>query len=92
MMMRTTCANCHGSQGHGGRVTVMMQTFEVPNITWAELTEEHMDHPPYTEETLKQAITQGIEPNGESLEYPMPRWQMSDRDLNDLVSFMKTLK
>jgi hypothetical protein len=73
----------------------MMQTFDVPDITWPELTgehEEHEEHEPYTEETVKQAIVQGVDPAGHSLEYPMPRWQMSDNDLNDLLAFLKTLE
>lgn len=86
------CVNCHGTEGHGGAVQFMMQSYDVPNITWPELTAQHMDHPPYTEETLKQAITQGVDPAGNALEYPMPRWHMSEQDLNDLVSFIKTLK
>jgi cytochrome c oxidase subunit II len=51
-----------------------------------------MDHPPYTEETLKRAIIQGIDPAGEPLEWPMPRWNMSDEDLNDLIDFLKMLE
>jgi cytochrome c oxidase subunit II len=70
----------------------MMQSYDVPNITWAELTAQDMDHPPYTEETRKRAITQGLDPAGNQLEYPMPRWQMSEQDLNDLVAYIKTLK
>ena len=88
------CATCHGKEGHGGTVQFMMQSYDVPNITWPELTgpDPDMEHPPYTEETLKRAITQGLDPGGGQLEYPMPRWQMSTQDLNDLVSFIKTLK
>lgn len=94
MMMpgKLACVNCHGPEGHGGRVNIMMYSFDVPNITWPELTAQDMDHPPYTEETLKRAITQGLDPAGNPLEYPMPRWQMSDSDLNDLIGFIKTLK
>jgi cytochrome c oxidase subunit II len=89
MSGRLTCVNCHGPKGHGGRVTLMMQSFDVPNIAWPELT---ADDPPYTEETLKLAITQGLDPAGDPLKYPMPRWQISNPDLNDLVGFIKTLK
>lgn len=89
-----SCATCHGQDGHGGQVFFMMRSYDIPNITWADLTgpDPDMDHPPYTEETVKRAITQGLEPGGDQLEYPMPRWQMSEGDLNDLVSFIKTLK
>ena len=86
------CANCHGADGQGGNVHMMMTSFEAPNITWAELTGQHEDHAPYTEATIKDAITKGLEPNGKELEIYMPRWQMADEDLDDLLSFLKTLK
>jgi mono/diheme cytochrome c family protein len=104
MHQRTTCANCHGPEGRGGKVTMMMmRRFDVPDITWDKLTqeehheekqgqEEHEEHPPYTEETLRRAITKGIDPAGEPLDKVMPHWQMSERDLDDLVEFMKTLE
>ncbi|MFC1894246.1 c-type cytochrome [Chloroflexota bacterium] len=100
MMHPISCVNCHGSEGKGGRVHMMMQTFDVPDITWHRLTEEehheveeaeHEEHPPYTEETIRQAITEGINPAGEPLDEEMPRWKMSQQDLNDLMEFQKKL-
>jgi cytochrome c oxidase subunit II len=96
MMHPLSCANCHGPEGQGGRVTMMMQSFESPAITWHALTEdEHGDgdheHPPYTEETVKQAITRGLDPAGDRLDRLMPRWNMSAGDLDDLVDYLKTL-
>lgn len=95
------CGDCHGPDGRGGAFNMMMRTYTAPDIRYASLTEEkhsneeaegeHDEHPPYTEETIKRAITEGIEPNGESLEWPMPRWEMSESDLNDLLAFLKTL-
>ena len=103
MMHTITCANCHGQDGKGGRVHMMMWNFNVPDITWGHLTEEehheeqdveeeHEEHPPYTEETLKLAITKGLNPAGEPLDKEMPRWYMSEPDLDDLVDFIQTLK
>ncbi len=88
------CVNCHGPQGHGGTVTFMMQSFQVPNITWPVLSgpDPDMEHPPYTEATLKRAIAEGIDPGGDQLDGRMPRWRMSAQDLNDLVAFIETLK
>ncbi|MGD2144451.1 MAG: hypothetical protein PVF54_08245, partial [Anaerolineae bacterium] len=71
-----TCASCHGSDGRGGRAQMMMRTFVAPDIRYealaaeehAEHGEEVMEHEPYTEETIKQAFTQGVEPNGEPLD------------------------
>jgi len=102
MMHSITCANCHGADGKGGKVNMMMAYFNVPDITWGKLTQaehheeepdedEHEEHPPYTEETLKSAITRGINPAGESLDEEMPRWRMVRQDLDDLVEFIKTL-
>ena len=103
MMHSVACANCHGPDGKGGRVSMMMSYFDVPDITWGKLTQEehheevsgkdeHEEHPPYTEETLKSAITRGINPAGEPLDEEMPRWRMSEQDLDDLVEFIKTLE
>jgi len=103
MRHRIACVSCHGPEGKGGRVTMMMWRFDTPDITWDNLTqeehheekpgeEEHEEHLPYTEETLKRAITRGIEPDGEPLDELMPRWRMSEQDLDDLVEFIKTLE
>ncbi len=104
-MMRqgAACADCHGPQGRGGRVTMMMRSFKAPDITWDNLTEEehneektgeeeHGEHPPYTEETLRRANTRGIDPAGEPLDELMPQWRMSETDLDDLVEFIMTLE
>ncbi len=91
-MMRLSCVNCHGLQGHGGTINMMGNSFDVPNITWPVLTSATSDRPAYTTNTVKEAITAGIDSDGGDLEFPMPVWHMSDNDLNDLVSFLMTLK
>jgi cytochrome c oxidase subunit 2 len=104
-MMELACADCHGRDGRGGEHVVAMTAIDAPDIRWSTLTEsEHgeqstqgqgeegeMDHPPYTAETFKRAVTQGLDPGGNPLEPAMPRWNMSDQDLNDLIVFLKTL-
>ncbi len=52
---------------------------------------EEMEHPPYTEETFKRAVTKGVEPDGEPLDEAMPRWRMSDQDLEDLIAYLKQI-
>ena len=88
------CASCHGADGQGG-APVMMGT-EIPgDIRYSHLTEEEHEeggeHPPYTDELIKRAITLGLNPAGEPLDPTMPRWRMSDQDLNDLIEYLKTL-
>jgi mono/diheme cytochrome c family protein len=92
------CASCHGPDGQGG-APVMMGTEIPPDIRYHHLIEEEHEeeheeeeaHPPYTDETIKRAITEGVEPDGEPMDLTMPRWQMSERDLDDLLEFLKTL-
>ena len=84
-----SCANCHGPDGKGRAGRMMMWYFEAPDIRYSSLTN---DEKPYTDELIKRAITKGIDPDDKRLEPPMPVWQMTDEDLNDLVEFLKTLK
>jgi len=92
-----SCASCHGADGQGG-APVMMGT-EIPgDIRYNHLTEEEheeheggAEHPPYTDERIKRAITLGLNPAGEPLDPTMPRWRMSDQDLDDLIEFLKML-
>lgn len=99
------CVNCHGQDGRGRSVSMMMGSFETPDIRYKTLTSpEHvhheeqetdsheMHHPPYSEETIKRAITEGVDPAGNELKSYMPRWRMSDEDLKDLIDFLKTLE
>ena len=48
--------------------------------------------PPYNDQTLERAITQGIDSEGKPLDWPMPRWQMSETEVDDLIAFLKSLK
>ena len=89
MMFRyVACADCHGQDGHGQTIYMMMFQVDVPNITWPELTG---DTPPFTVDSLKLAITERVDPAGGYLSFYMPRWEMSTGDLDDLVSFIMTL-
>lgn len=83
------CVMCHQTDGHGGQVVMVGQRFQAPNITWPGLLGFN---PPYTDATVKRAITQGIDSGGSPLESPMPRWSMAVSDLDDLVSYLKTLR
>ncbi|RSD33769.1 MAG: hypothetical protein CI953_1350, partial [Methanohalophilus sp.] len=65
-----SCVSCHGVDGKGG-VPIMMGTAVPPDITYEALTadahneDEHEVHSVYTDETIKTAIKQGIDPSGE---------------------------
>jgi hypothetical protein len=46
---------------------------------------------PYSLADFKLAVEDGKHPDGEELNSDMPRWKMSDADLQDLLAFLKTL-
>lgn len=93
------CVSCHGVDGRGG-VPVMMGTAIPTDIRYAALTDkeahvhgkEEKAHPVYTDALIKRAITEGLNPANESLDWTMPRWQMTKEDLNDLITYLKTLR
>lgn len=87
-------ANYLGADGQGGRVTMMMTTIHPPDIRYGSLTEaENEDeygegeHPPYTNETIKETITKGLDSSGTELSWVMPRWDMTEDQLDDLLYF-----
>jgi hypothetical protein len=88
------CANCHGADGRG-----VAEGGVVPsNITWMELTKPYRAampngrrRPAYTEQTLRRAVTEGIDSAGNPLHAAMPRYAMAPGDLSDLVDYLKVL-
>lgn len=86
-----SCIHCHGEDGKGG-VPVMMGYVVPSDITYEGLTsEEDAEHEPYTDETLRRAIRSGVDPEGRPLDPTMPRWNMTDKDVNDTIDYLKTL-
>jgi mono/diheme cytochrome c family protein len=93
------CIDCHGTNGRGGERQMMMETFYAPDIRWSTLTGDHTgneddnadQHGPYTRETVRAAITQGIGSGGRPLDTVMPRWQLTPEDLSDLIDYLQTL-
>jgi cytochrome c oxidase subunit 2 len=83
---RVGCVACHGPNGRGG-VPVMMGTAIPADIQYKALLAHH-----YTNATIERAITQGLDEDGKSLDWTMPRWKMSEEDLSDILAFLKTLR
>ena len=88
------CVNCHNEDGRGG-APVLMGSAIPPDISYFALTEAHQgpgnghSHQTYSEELIKRAIVKGINAEGKPLNSTMPRWQMSDGDLKDLIEYLK---
>jgi hypothetical protein len=97
MMMGNTltCSACHGPDGRGGAHWMHMQAMDAPDITFAALmSEEHEEseeHREYDLQVFRQAVVEGRHPDGDALSRDMPRWRISDADLEDLLAFLKLL-
>jgi len=95
MMGNVACVDCHGEDGRGGRVGMMSGTVDVPDIRYATLTTARSDEgttvPAWTDADIARAIRDGIEPNGQRLKAPMPRWSMTDTDISDVIGYLKEL-
>lgn len=89
-----TCLGCHGEDGRGGQEGGVLTS----DIRYVYLTKPYgvahpsgRKHPPYTDELLKNAITNGLDPAGNKLDPTMVRWEMSDSDMNDLCAYVHRL-
>lgn len=88
------CVNCHGTDGLG-----RPEGDIVPgNITWKELTKPYRvrlsvgrERPPYSEETVARAITEGVDPAGNKLAPTMPVYTMPREDLDALIAYLRIL-
>lgn len=88
------CANCHGFDGEG-----RPEGGAIPsNITWQVLTKPYgITHPsgrkcpPYTEQSLRRAITERIDPAGNQLAFAMPKYRLPPDDLTNLIAYLKRL-
>ncbi|MFT5416132.1 MAG: hypothetical protein ACI915_002454 [Gammaproteobacteria bacterium] len=61
-----------------------------PSSFWAQLREPRL-RPAYDETTLARSLRDGIDPNGERLNAVMPRYDIGDRDMANLIAFIRTL-
>jgi ABC-type branched-subunit amino acid transport system substrate-binding protein len=88
------CSNCHGEDGLGrseGGIWPSDITWEALTKPYEVMAEGGRRRPPYTEETLRRAITLGFDSGGLVLGRAMPRFQLARADLDDLIAYMKTL-
>jgi len=105
MMMggRLTCASCHGTDARGGLHTMHMEGMDAPNIRWQALiehgsdpheatgeTDRAHDDGGYDLDTFRLAVTEGLHPDGELLSSDMPRWGMTEADLQDLIDYLQS--
>ena len=95
-MVSASCVDCHAEDGKGGRVAGMMGGYFVaPDIRYSRLTTPHSDEgttaPAWTEAELENAIRDGVDPDGQPLQAPMPRWNMTANEMSEIIAYLKEL-
>lgn len=103
MMMggNLACVSCHGTDARGGKHNMNMETMDAPDIRWSVLSGEHHEEQTdmeeqhkkmaYNFEAFRNSVEGGKHPDGDELKEDMPRWNMSDQDLQDLMDYLKSL-
>lgn len=93
-MMVTGCVQCHGDDGRGGTLRMMMGTVEVPDIRWSTLSSPHgTDNKElaFDSGSFGRAVREGVDPEGDRLNPIMPRWDLSDAQVAGVIEYLKAL-
>jgi hypothetical protein len=89
------CADCHGRDGKGRTITMMMGRFTSLDIRWSTLTSptdpSGQPQTPFTEASFAHALRDGIDPEGVRLQAPMPLWNVTDAEVRALIGYLQTL-
>jgi len=102
-----TCVSCHVRSGvgsyEGGVVTLatngaklaQSRYWKFPNLSPEERKDLRLQfpvaRPPYTDDTLAQALRTGVDPSGRQLNPIMPCYDLNDQDMAILVHYLWSL-
>jgi mono/diheme cytochrome c family protein len=85
------CRNCHGADGRGRPEAGVTP----PQITWDELTKPYgrvrgsRKRGAFDERSFHRAVTEGLDPAGNVLDWAMPRYSLSAGEAAALVAYLK---
>jgi hypothetical protein len=96
------CVNCHLRSGLGSREGELFippvttdYLFHDPSHTGADAVLPYVEsmhrRSAYTPATLQRAIREGLDSEGRQLGYLMPRYALGDREMADLLAYLKKL-
>lgn len=86
------CGSCHGADGKGnpeGGVVPSDIRYEALSRNYQQANAQGRQHPPYDEKSLKRAISMGLDPAGNPLHPAMPKYQLTQADMEDLIAYLK---
>ena len=101
--VNAACVNCHRASGLGtveGRTVIPPITSKYLFRTGVLIAPESPTHhvvsasagrSAYTDETLARAISEGLDPDGRTLDYLMPRYKLDLETMSSLIGYLKKL-
>lgn len=101
--MAAACATCHRRSGLGsveghiavppiiGKYLLRPHATNISDPSLPHVMGYRSTREPYTEKTLARAIREGINPQGRSLNYLMPRYALDDANMASLLAYMTQL-
>ncbi|MCL5734314.1 MAG: cytochrome c [Actinobacteria bacterium] len=95
ILSQAGCYACHGTDGKGRSIDTKLGQFDAPDIRWSVIGQpmqtNGVTEPPYDATTFARALRDGVGSDGDQLEPVMPRWQLTDAEVNALIAYLKTL-
>lgn len=96
ILSQTGCFACHGTDGKGRSIDTALGHFDVPDIRWSVISQpipndEGGTDPAYDPTTFARAVREGIDSGGGQLEPVMPRWELTDPEMNALIAYLQSL-
>ncbi len=100
---QAACVSCHRPSGMGsveGNIIIppitghyLFRTGNLPYATMDPISGKRFNqqHEPYTANALHQAITKGINVSGNEMNPIMPRYQLSDEEINYITAYLGQL-
>ena len=87
-----SCSACHGQDRAGSTFEVDEQTIKVPALTWDDLNDMYSENPSRgsVHDQLVLAITKGQDESGDEMPAMMPRWSLSQGQVDSLIEFIQT--
>jgi cytochrome c oxidase subunit 2 len=96
ILAQTGCFACHGTDAKGRSIDTKVGKFDTPDIRWSVISQpiansEGGTDPAYDPATFGRAVREGLDSSGGQLDPVMPRWQVTEPEVNALIAYLQTL-
>jgi ABC-type branched-subunit amino acid transport system substrate-binding protein/mono/diheme cytochrome c family protein len=86
-----TCVSCHNRSGMGASEGLLVAPMINKEALYSPATGGQKRRPAYTDATLAVAMRDAVDPAGQPIETPMPRYDLPELETKAIVAYMKSL-